>query len=75
MKILVFGMLVEDIGNEELQIELLPDLEALRKELIEKYPGLKLRQFMIAVNKQKIDGNVILKANDEVALIPPFAGG
>ena len=75
MKILVFGMLVEDIGNEELQIELLPDIEALREELIEKYPALKNRQFMIAVNKQKINGNVTLKASDEIALIPPFAGG
>ena len=75
MKILVFGMLIEDVGSEELQIELLPDLEALRKQLIEKYPGLKTRQFMIAVNKQKVSGNVTLKTNDEIALIPPFAGG
>jgi len=75
MKILVFGMLVEDVGSEELQIELQPDLETLREELMEKFPGLKNRQFMIAVNQQKINGNITLNANDEIALIPPFAGG
>jgi molybdopterin converting factor small subunit len=75
MKILVFGMLVEDIGSKELEIALQPDLDGLKKELISTYPTLKNRQFMIAVNKQKVNENVTLKASDEVALIPPFAGG
>jgi len=75
MKILVFGMLVEDIGGEQIEIDLQPDLNALKNELFLKYPSLKTRQFMIAVNKQNAAENVVLKESDEIALIPPFAGG
>ena len=75
MKILVFGMLVEDIGDEQIEVDLLHDLDALKNELLLKYPVLKTRQFMIAVNKQKADGNIELEETDEIALIPPFAGG
>ena len=75
MKILVFGMLVEDIGNDEVEIEVSADTESLKEILFNCYPALRTRQFMIAVNKQKINGNLELNPNDEIALIPPFAGG
>jgi len=75
MKILVFGMLVEDIGSAELTMEVPVDSNKLKEELLDRFPSLITRQFMIAVNKQKINENVTLKANDEIALIPPFAGG
>ena len=75
MKILVFGMLVEDIGNESVEIEMPSDTDSLRIVLMEKYPSILNRQFMIAVNKQKADKNVNLSVGDEVAIIPPFAGG
>jgi len=68
-------MLVEDIGDEQIELDLLPDLDALKNELLLKYPALKTRQFIIAVNKQKANGNIALKETDEIALIPPFAGG
>ena len=75
MKILVFGMLVEDIGNDEVEIEVSADTKSLKEILLNRYPALKTRQFMIAVNQQKINGNIALNPNDEIALIPPFAGG
>ena len=75
MKILVFGMLVEDVGADELQVDLQPDLDSLRELLLRNYPSLKSRQFMVAVNKHKTSENVVLNPNDEIALIPPFAGG
>lgn len=75
MKILVFGMLVEDVGDAQIEFDLLPDLDALKSALISKYPALKTRQFIIAVNKQKATENVVLKPTDEIAIIPPFAGG
>jgi len=75
MKILFFGMLTEDIGNDEVEIEFSEDTESLKEILLNRYPALKNRQFMIAVNKQKVNSNIALNINDEIALIPPFAGG
>jgi len=75
MKLLIFGMLVEDFGSQEFETKPLYDIDSLRKFLIEKFPILQNRKFIIAVNKQKIDGNMALKPDDEIALIPPFAGG
>jgi molybdopterin converting factor small subunit len=75
MKVLVFGMLVEDTGNDVVELVLPPDTETLRRELIYKFPSLQNRQFFIAVNQQKADHNIMLGPDDEIALIPPFAGG
>jgi molybdopterin synthase sulfur carrier subunit len=75
MKLLVFGMLAEDIGNEAVEMNLPKDTDSLRMVLLEKYPALVNRQFMVAVNQQKVDANIGLTNNDEIAIIPPFAGG
>jgi molybdopterin synthase sulfur carrier subunit len=75
MKLLLFGMLAEDIGKQEIVLETFRDVNSLRKYLLEHYPILRNKQFMIAVNKQKADKNITLSENDEIALIPPFAGG
>jgi molybdopterin converting factor small subunit len=29
----------------------------------------------LVVNKEKVDGNVVLNDNDEIALLPPYSGG
>ena len=75
MKVLLFGMLAENIGTQEIEIDSMSDLDSLRNYLVERFPSLKNRQFIIAVNKQKADKNIKLKLGDEIALIPPFAGG
>jgi sulfur-carrier protein len=75
MKILAFGMIAEYVGSDAIEIDLPKDLNTLRLELLKKYPELHHKQFMIAVNRQKTDHNISLTQADEVALIPPFAGG
>jgi molybdopterin synthase sulfur carrier subunit len=75
LKVLVFGMLVEDIGSQEIDITFPADLAELRQNLLEQFPALENKQFMIAVNMQKAEGNIVLNPTDEIALIPPFAGG
>jgi molybdopterin converting factor small subunit len=75
MKILIFGMLVEDAGSDVIELKLPRDTDALRRELVKRFPSLQNRQFFIAVNQQKADHNIMLGPDDEIALIPPFAGG
>lgn len=50
-------------------------VENLKENLIQKYSELKETSFAIAVNKTIASENLILKNNDTIALLPPFAGG
>jgi len=75
MKVLFFGRLKEIVGTPELKIDSVDDIESFRKVLIEKFPKLKDEVFAIAVNYEIINGNIPLDRNDEIALLPPIAGG
>lgn len=75
MKVLFFGRLKDAIGTPELEIDSVDDIESLRKILIEKFPKLEEEVFAIAVNYEVINGNIPLKEDDEIALLPLIAGG
>ena len=49
--------------------------KTLEQILLKKYPELKKSNFQLAVNQQIADAEIALKNGDEVALLPPFAGG
>jgi len=68
-------MLIEDTGQDCVVIEGSRDVTGLKHQLFALYPSLQGRQFIIAVNKQKANDSTVLKEDDEIALIPPFAGG
>ena len=44
-------------------------------KLHEIYPELTTTTYSFAVNQTLVYGNVIVKNLDEIALLPPFAGG
>lgn len=75
MKVLFFGRLKEIVGTSGLEIDGVDDLERLRKILLEKFPKLEKEVFAIAVNYEIVNGNIPLEKNDEIALLPPIAGG
>jgi molybdopterin synthase sulfur carrier subunit len=39
------------------------------------YPSLADAKYLIAVDKQTVTGNTILKEGSMIALLPPFSGG
>jgi len=72
-----FGELAEKTGCSEEQLDLeLTNLSSALELLHKKY-SLADSTFMVAVNQEQITQIEIinLKNNDEVALLPPFAGG
>ncbi len=75
LKLRIFGMLAETIGQSSMDIPHIVDTESLTTFLLEKYPQLKNVKFTLAVNKQLIHKNTLLQANAEIALLPPFSGG
>ncbi len=75
VKLKYFGQIAEKAGIDEEQLTLVsPNLNTLIKDLSQKYDLTKLN-FSVAVNRAQVTTNVTLKNNDEVALLPPFAGG
>lgn len=47
----------------------------VQTRLHETYPELTTTTYSFAVNQTLVYGNVIVKNLDEIALLPPFAGG
>lgn len=75
MKVLFFGVLADICGVQELIVNNATDLDTLQNELFTKYPLLKNYNFQLVLNAQKVTSNMALNLNDEVAFLPPFAGG
>lgn len=73
IKIQSFGVLEEITGkNFELVVN---DLDELKQVLSERFSELKNYTYIIAVNKNIMQENVLLHPSDEVALLPPYSGG
>jgi len=47
----------------------------LQSKIEEKYPSVAELNFTIAVNQSVVTNDTVLKENDSIALLPPFAGG
>jgi molybdopterin synthase sulfur carrier subunit len=75
IRVLFFGRLRDVVGTNEIIASDIKDIEDLKRYLFEKFPKLKGEIFSIALNYEIIHTNENLKDNDEVALIPPVAGG
>jgi molybdopterin converting factor subunit 1 len=73
-----FGISRDIVGGRELEMEL-PDgstVSDLKKELFQKYPTfIDLKSLYVALNNEYANEQAVLKAGDEIALIPPVSGG
>jgi molybdopterin converting factor small subunit len=71
-----FGVISESAGkNEEvLELEQGSSVRELKDQQIKKYQIQDAESVQIAVN-QDLNNEVELKEDDEVAFLPPFAGG
>lgn len=75
IKIKIFGQLAEIAGRIELEWQELSDTDTIREKLIAEFPKLEYHPFVMAVNKKIVNQNQKINKGDEVALLPPFAGG
>lgn len=72
-----FGVVREIMGGKELDFEFSGTTVAdLRAALFARYPDLvPLNSLFVAVNQQYAQEDTALRDTDEIALIPPVAGG
>lgn len=71
-----FGMIAEatNVQQEKLDVEV-ETINDLKFTLIEKYPAMTKLNYQFAVNQHLVEDNFQLSKGDEIALLPPFAGG
>ena len=75
MKVLLFGMLADKIGTSVIETEQVKDVHALKNICMLSFLCLSQSISRLAVNQGKVESNALLKDEDEIALLPPFAGG
>lgn len=75
VRIMIFGQLTDIINTSTLTLSDIADTNGLVNELNKLYPALAGSNYIMAVNKQAIVANTILKEDSIVALLPPFSGG
>jgi molybdopterin converting factor subunit 1 len=77
LKLLFFGSLVDVTGiqKKELSTDSLLDVKLLNEHLHAVFPLLIKHKYKIAVNQKIVDNSQTLQDGDEVAFLPPFAGG
>jgi molybdopterin synthase sulfur carrier subunit len=75
VKVLFFGILTELVGKGIKYYEDVKSLEQLKQRVEEDYPEIVHYKFKISLNNIFINGDKALKNGDEVAFLPPFAGG
>ena len=73
--LLYFGSVTDITGSRSEQAEVPATTDELKSWLDNRFPPLTAIRYLLSVNRRLITGNSNLADGDEVALLPPFAGG
>ena len=73
--VLFFGKLGEIPGKKSIELVDVLDTDELVSKLNADFPAMRDMKYIIAVDKQIIQGNTPLTNNNTVAFLPPYAGG
>ncbi len=75
IQILLFGSLVDVLGDKHIQLAQVKDTDTLRLALTSTYPSIRDLKFVISVDKKITVENTPIDTTSEIALLPPFSGG
>jgi molybdopterin synthase sulfur carrier subunit len=75
VKVLFFGVLSEVAGTDCRHYNEVGSVNDLKIRILDEYPEIENYNYRISLNNTITTGNGLLKDGDEVALLPPFAGG
>ena len=75
VKVLFFGVLVEVTGCNLKFYSDAKSIGALKILIQDEFPEIVHYNFRMSLNNEIINNDPVLKDGDEIALLPPFAGG
>jgi molybdopterin converting factor small subunit len=74
MEVLLFGLIAEKAGASRIAVEA-GSLAELHEQLRQRIAGLDGLNYAVAVDRRIVHGEGILTGREEIAVLPPFAGG
>ena len=74
MEVLLFGIIAEKAGKDKLTI-VAASMSELRERLLKEMPFLGSLSYAMAVDRRIVREDRSLTGDEEIALLPPFAGG
>lgn len=76
IKLLLFAQLRDQIGKQEIYIDIEGKTVKELKEMLKRSYSLdELDSVMIAINEEFVSDEEIIRTGDIIALIPPVSGG
>jgi molybdopterin synthase sulfur carrier subunit len=75
INVLFFGVLSEVTGTAFTVYENVKSIEHLKLRVSDDYPEFVHYSYQVSINNELQDGDSELKDGDEIAFLPPFAGG
>ena len=75
IKVLFFGVLAEVTGTNCKNYRDVKSISDLKLRISDDFPEVVHYSYIVSLNNEIINSNHALKDGDEVALMPPFAGG
>ena len=76
MKVIYFGLIAERAGSDTGDFDLTgKNIGEAKKVLESNIIGLSSISYQLAVNQHIVTSSTIIEENDELAALPPFAGG
>jgi len=75
VKVLFFGVLSEVAGTDCRHYSDVKSVNDLRLKILDEFPEIENYNYRISLNNEIINRDRHLNDNDEVAMMPPFAGG
>jgi molybdopterin synthase sulfur carrier subunit len=75
ISVLFFGVLAEVTGTSRKHYRDIKSFGDLKQRIMDDFPEIIHYSFRIAVNNKIVNEDPLLRQDDEVAYLPPFAGG
>jgi molybdopterin converting factor small subunit len=75
ISVLFFGVLAEVTGIHRKHYRDVKSFAGLRHRVEDDFPEIVHYNFRIAVNNKIVSEDLLLSPGDEIAYLPPFAGG
>jgi molybdopterin synthase sulfur carrier subunit len=75
VKVLFFGVLSEVAGSDIRHYQDVRSSDDLCHRILDEFPEIEHYSYRLSLNNGIIDTDMPLNDGDEVALLPPFAGG
>jgi sulfur-carrier protein len=75
VKVLFFGVLAEVSGTAVKHYQDVRSMSDLKIRIQDDFPEIAHYNFRMSLNSTITDDNTALQPGDEIALMPPFAGG